>query len=44
MLVVVFVGSNMVRKEMDKGTILTILSKPVSRRAVFGGASSSGWA
>lgn len=32
LLVVVFVGSNMVRKEMDKGTILTILSKPVSRR------------
>ncbi len=32
LLVVVFVGSNMVHKEMDKGTILTILSKPVSRR------------
>ena len=32
LLVVVFVGSNMVRKELDKGTIVTILSKPVSRR------------
>ncbi len=32
LLVVVFVGSNMVRKEMDKGTITTILSKPVGRR------------
>lgn len=32
LLVVVFVGSGMVRKEMDKGTILTILSKPVGRR------------
>lgn len=32
LLVVVFVGTNMVRKEMDKGTILTILSKPVGRR------------
>jgi len=37
MLVVVFVGSNMVRKEMDKGTILTILSKPVSRRQYLWG-------
>jgi len=32
LLVVVFVGSNMVRKEMDKGTITTILAKPVGRR------------
>lgn len=32
LLVVVFVGSGMVRKEMDKGTILTILAKPVGRR------------
>ena len=32
LLVVVFVGSGMVRKEMDKGTIVTILAKPVSRR------------
>lgn len=37
LLVVVFVGSNMVRKEMDKGTILTILSKPVSRRQYLWG-------
>lgn len=32
LLVVVFVGSGMVRKEMDKGTITTILAKPVGRR------------
>jgi Cu-processing system permease protein len=32
LLVVVFVGTGMVRKELDKGTILTILSKPVGRR------------
>jgi ABC-type transport system involved in multi-copper enzyme maturation permease subunit len=32
LMVVVFVGSSMVRKEMDKGTIVTILSKPVGRR------------
>ena len=32
LLVVIFVGSNMVRKELDKGTIVTILSKPVGRR------------
>lgn len=32
LLVVIFVGSGMVRKELDKGTILTILSKPVGRR------------
>ena len=32
LLVVVFVGSGMVRKEMDKGTIFTILAKPVGRR------------
>lgn len=32
LLVVVFVGTSMVRKETDKGTILTILSKPVGRR------------
>jgi len=32
LLVVVFVGSGMVRKEMDKGTIVTILAKPIGRR------------
>ncbi len=32
LLVVVFVGSGMVRKELDKGTITTILSKPIGRR------------
>ena len=32
LLVVVFVGSSMVSKELDKGTIVTILSKPVGRR------------
>lgn len=32
LLVVVFVGSSMVRKEMEKGTIVTILAKPVGRR------------
>lgn len=32
LLVVVFVGSGMVRKEMEKGTITTILAKPVGRR------------
>jgi ABC-type transport system involved in multi-copper enzyme maturation permease subunit len=32
LLVVVFVGSSMVRKELDKGTIVTILAKPVGRR------------
>jgi Cu-processing system permease protein len=32
LVVVVFVGSGMVRKEMDKGTIVTILAKPVGRR------------
>jgi len=32
LLVVIFVGSSMVRKELDKGTIVTILSKPVGRR------------
>lgn len=32
MLVVLLVGSNMVRKEVEKGTIVTILSKPVGRR------------
>lgn len=37
LLVVVFVGSSMVRKEMDKGTILTILCKPVSRRQYLWG-------
>jgi ABC-type transport system involved in multi-copper enzyme maturation permease subunit len=37
LLVVVFVGSNMVRKELEKGTILTILSKPVSRRQYLWG-------
>ena len=32
LVVAVFVGSAMVRKEMDKGTILTILAKPIGRR------------
>jgi ABC-type transport system involved in multi-copper enzyme maturation permease subunit len=32
LLVVVFVGSGMVHKELDKGTITTILAKPVGRR------------
>lgn len=32
LLVAVFVGSNMVRKEIDKGTIVTILAKPIGRR------------
>jgi hypothetical protein len=32
LLVVVFVGSGMVHKELDKGTITTILSRPVGRR------------
>lgn len=32
LLVVVFVGSGMVRKEMDKGTITTVLARPVGRR------------
>ena len=32
LLVIVFVGSNMVRKELDKGTVLTVLAKPVGRR------------
>lgn len=37
LLVAVFVGSAMVRKELDKGTIVTILSKPVGRREyIFG--------
>ncbi len=30
-LVVLFVGSGLVNKEIDKRTIMTILSKPVSR-------------
>ncbi|MFN2370186.1 MAG: ABC transporter permease [Candidatus Krumholzibacteriia bacterium] len=37
LLVVVFVGSGMVRKEMDKGTILTVLAKPVGRRTYLVG-------
>lgn len=37
LLVVVFVGSGMVRKEMDKGTILTVLAKPVGRRTYLAG-------
>ena len=37
LLVVVFVGSSMVRKEVDKGTILTIMSKPVGRREYLAG-------
>lgn len=32
LLVVILVGSNMIRKEMDKGTIVTILARPVGRR------------
>lgn len=32
LVVAVFVGSAMVRKEMDKGSIVTILAKPVGRR------------
>lgn len=32
LLVVVFVGSNMVHKEIDKGSIVTILAKPIGRR------------
>lgn len=32
LLVILFVGSGMVRKELEKGTILTILAKPVGRR------------
>ncbi len=37
LVVAVFVGSAMVRKEMDKGTIVTILSKPIGRREyIFG--------
>ncbi len=32
LLVVMLVGSNMIRKEVDKGTIVTILAKPVGRR------------
>jgi len=32
LLVVVLVGSNMLRKELDKQTIATILTKPVTRR------------
>ena len=32
LLVIIFVGSGMVRKEMEKGTILTILAKLVGRR------------
>lgn len=37
LVVSVFVGSAMVRKEMDKGTIVTILAKPVGRREyIFG--------
>ncbi len=37
LLVVVFVGSGMVRKEMDKGTIVTVLAKPVGRRTYLVG-------
>ncbi len=37
LLVILFVGSGMVRKELDKGTILTILSKPVGRREYLAG-------
>ncbi len=32
LLVSIFVGSNMVRKELEKRTITTILAKPISRR------------
>ena len=37
LLVILFVGSSMVRKELDKGTILTILAKPVGRREYLAG-------
>lgn len=37
LLVVVFVGSGMLHKEIDKRTITTILAKPVSRRAYVAG-------
>lgn len=37
LLVVLLVGSNMVRKELDKGTIVTILAKPVGRRQYLAG-------
>lgn len=37
LLMILFVGSGMVRKELDKGTILTILSKPVGRREYLAG-------
>ncbi len=32
LMVVMLVGSNMIHKEVDKGTIVTILAKPVGRR------------
>lgn len=37
LLVVVFVGSGMVHKEIDKRTITVILARPVSRRAYVAG-------
>lgn len=37
LLVVVFVGSSMVRKEIDRRTITTILAKPIGRRAYLYG-------
>lgn len=37
LLVVLLVGSNMVHKELDKGTIVTILAKPVGRRQYLAG-------
>ncbi len=37
LLVVVFVGSGMVHKEIDRRTITTILARPVSRRAYVAG-------
>jgi len=37
LLVVVFVGSNMVRKELERRTATTILAKPISRRVYLVG-------
>ncbi len=37
LLVVVFVGSGMVHKEIDKRTITTVLARPVSRRSYVAG-------
>ena len=35
LLVIVFVGSNMVRKEMEKGTILTSMMKNIDLSIIF---------